>query len=266
MTGWGDPWEVDDNMEWTDLDVERLIRGATGDQVPPGLEEAAAMLSVARGPAEADEVGDRIGVATALASTTAVLKAAKGAPWWRAPRWVAVGAIAAVLVTSGVAAAATHGLNSGSSSPSSDNASSIDATHTSNGKSASSTSVEPSTSAEPATSVESTTEPSTTVASGDQNGVGPLAIGPAMHGLCTAFAQRSDQPGSSVAYRNLAEAAAAVHQAIKDLCAAVLGPAGNAPANASAQPGFDTGPGHHDAAPPGWSKGKGHGNGQGQGD
>jgi hypothetical protein len=259
MTGWDDPWDVDDErVEWTDLDVERVLRGASGDDVPRGLEDTVALLAVARGPAAADEIDDRIGVATALASTTAVIPAAGGAPWWRAPRWIAVAAIAAVLVTSGVAAAATHGLSSGTSGPASNDTSSIDATNASEGQSA------PATSAAPVTSVPETSAPSssTTVNSGDQNGVGPVVVGPALHGLCTAFAGRSDQPGSSVAYQNLAEAAAAARQAIQELCAAVLSQGDAAQGNGNAQPG--TPPGHRDGLPSGRAKGKGHGNGQDQ--
>jgi hypothetical protein len=259
MTPWDDPWDVDDERgEWTDLDVERLLRGASGDDVPRGLEDTAVLLVAARGRATADETDDRLGVATALASSTAVLPASTGAPWWRAPRWIAIAAIAAVLVTSGVAAAATHGLSSGTSGPSSNDSTSIDVTKTPEGDSAPATSA-PATTDAPATTVPDTSPASTTtVEPGDGNGVGPLVAGPALRGLCTAFAPRTDQPGSSVAYRNLAEAAAAAHQLIQELCAAVLPPgAPQGGGNAAVAP-----PGHHDGGPPG--RARGHGNGQGQ--
>ena len=56
--------------------MERLIRGASDGEVPAGLEDTAALFRAACGPAEGSEVDDRVGAATALASTTAVLAVA----------------------------------------------------------------------------------------------------------------------------------------------------------------------------------------------
>jgi hypothetical protein len=260
MTRRDDPWDMHDELvEWTDLDVERLIRGAPVGEVPDGLGEAAALFAAARGPAEGDEAADRIGAASALTSTTAVLEVPDDAPWWRAWRWIAVAAVAAVLVTSGVAAAATHGLLSTHLRPASNDVSTIDGTATpgSGTEAAPSTSVEPTTTVPASEEPSTTLSPSTTIDTGGVNGVGPAVMGPALRGLCTAFADRTSQPGSSVAYRNLADAAAVAHQAIQQLCAAVL-PPGQGQANGNQ-------PGRHDHVPPGKLKNKGNGNGQGDG-
>jgi hypothetical protein len=261
MTRRDDPRNMDDELvEWTDLDVERLIRGAPVEEVPDGLGDTAALLAVARGPAAGDEADDRIGAASALASTTSVLEVSEDAPWWRAWRWIAVAAVAAVLVTSGVAAAASHGLISTHLRPASSDASSIDGTGTpdTGSEPAPSTSAEPTTTVGESAQPSTTLSPSTTIDTGGVNGVGPAVMGPALRGLCTAFADRMSQPGSSVAYRNLADAAAVAHQAIQQLCAAVLPPPGQGQANGNQ-------PGRHDHVPPGKLKNKGNGNGQGDG-
>ena len=203
----------------------------------PPVSRTRRPCSAPRGPAEGAEVDDRIGAATALASTTAVLAVEERPAWWRAaPRQVAIAAVAGVMLLSGVAAAATHGLSSHPAGPvTSNGARRCDAHRRRRARGRPpSTSIDDSTSVPDSEPPSSTLLPSTTVASGD-HGVGPLAIGPALRGLCTAFADRTVPPGSSVAYRNLAEAAAAAGEAIQELCAGVFPSDGKAQGNGNGE-------------------------------
>ncbi len=98
-----------DAAEWTDFDVERVVRGAADDEVPAGSGHGGPVPRRA-GSGRGDETTDRVGIATALASSTAVLPIVERPAWWRTPRRVATVAVAACMLLSGVAAAATNGL------------------------------------------------------------------------------------------------------------------------------------------------------------
>jgi len=135
------------------------------------------------------------------------------------------------------------------------------------------TTTEATTSTEAATTTDAATTTEATEATegsdaGDDSlaseAVGPDATGPAKFGLCTAFAAHSkhgdeDVTSSSidvpVAFRNLADAAAAAGQTVDQFCADVT------PGNSDAAPGHSddnpsaTAPGHSDDNPSGTAPG-----------
>jgi len=144
---------------------------------------------------------------------------------------IAIGATALIGVTG--AAAATGVLPVPATAPTTDPAPATSEVSTTTagapstttaGATSTTTAGDTSTSTNESASTITTEPPGVTMAPDPDEANGPEASGPARHGLCTAFGDRAEAPGNSVAARNVAAAADAAGQSVQEFCAATPAP------------------------------------------
>jgi hypothetical protein len=227
------------------IDVEQLPGAGSAADAAGGFPEIAALIAALRLPAHPHELTGELNARAAFSAAIAapplkeisVPKPHRHLRRIANPRAGAKAAAAAVvgaLALGGVAAAATGTLPGQSNnvaatlSAASDSVSSTASTSATGSASstASATATDSASSTASATATDSASNTPSTVAgslataSPSSVGVGPDALGPAAFGLCHAFGNKTSNP--SVAYRNVAAAAASKGLTVNAFCAVVL--------------------------------------------
>ncbi|MHB1583047.1 MAG: hypothetical protein ACYCU7_04800 [Acidimicrobiales bacterium] len=224
---------------------------------PPGFQDAARLVHAARGPATAGElVGQDDVVATLAAAVVGDAGASGSTHERRRPMLTKLltakmaAAAAAAILGGGAAAAATGSLPTSLQSSVSEGLSSVgisvpnpDAHATGHAANTASGTA----------GLQGTGATKTAPGTPPTQAVGPSATGPALYGLCTAYAASGGSPAGNhaVAFRNLSAAAAAKSETVAQYCTGVTPPsampggtgASHAPATAGPPSGSATGSG-----------------------
>lgn len=219
-------------LPFGEFGVDAFLDGRiAADDAPPGFQDVARLVQAARGPATPGELAGQDHVVATLAAAVGGSAGVSGSTHERRRPMLtklltakmAVAAAAAIL-GGGAAAAATGSLPTSLQSSVSDGLSSVgisvpnpDAHATGHAATTSSGT----------TGVQGTGATKTGPATPPTQAVGPSATGPALYGLCTAYAASggSQAADHSVAFRNLSAAAAAKSETVAQYCTGVTPPA-----------------------------------------